>query len=187
MLDVGYFMKCRALSLSLILGLVSLSSFAMGSGYYMLGHKATDLPMIDLEDGKVHDLGEFKGAFVVLEWYNPSCPYVQKYYKSDVMQKAQSFAKNKKIHWVRIQVPGFDGHGHVVGSDKNFGLNVDDDNLKSAQINNWIDTKFSVTKYFKVNKFPQIVILNTNNDIVYHGGIDSIRSAKVSDVARAKE
>ena len=28
-------------------------------------------------NGKTHSLGEFKGKYVVLEWFNPGCPFVQ--------------------------------------------------------------------------------------------------------------
>ena len=29
--------------------------------------------------GKVRQLSDFKGKFVVLEWHNPHCPFVQSY------------------------------------------------------------------------------------------------------------
>nr|MBA2436002.1 redoxin domain-containing protein [Chthoniobacterales bacterium] len=35
--------------------------------------------------GKTHSLGDFKGKYVVLEWFNPGCPFVQKHYTSDNM------------------------------------------------------------------------------------------------------
>ncbi len=40
-------------------------------------------------DGKTHSLGDFKGKYVVLEWFNPGCPFVQKHYKSENMQALQ--------------------------------------------------------------------------------------------------
>ena len=40
-------------------------------------------------DGKARKLSEFKGKWVVLEWVNPGCPYVQKHYVSKNMQTLQ--------------------------------------------------------------------------------------------------
>ena len=40
-------------------------------------------------DGKTHSLADYKGKFVVLEWTNPHCPFVHKFYDSGTMQKLQ--------------------------------------------------------------------------------------------------
>ena len=31
--------------------------------------------------GQKHSLAEYKGKFVVLEWFNPECPFVKKHYQ----------------------------------------------------------------------------------------------------------
>ncbi|HXA10498.1 MAG TPA: redoxin domain-containing protein, partial [Chthoniobacterales bacterium] len=31
-------------------------------------------------NGKTISLGDFRGKYVVLEWFNPGCPFVQKHY-----------------------------------------------------------------------------------------------------------
>ena len=48
-------------------------------------------PNFSLPDsqGKTRSLGDFKGKYVVLEWFNPGCPFVQKHYTSDNMQQLQ--------------------------------------------------------------------------------------------------
>ena len=33
-------------------------------------------------DGKTRSLADFKGKYVVLEWYQPDCPFVRKHYRS---------------------------------------------------------------------------------------------------------
>ena len=38
-------------------------------------------------NGKTQSLSEYKGKYVVLEWFNPECPFVKKHYGSDNMQK----------------------------------------------------------------------------------------------------
>src|SRR5215212_75516 len=70
-------------------------------------------PSFSLSDsnGKTHSLGEFKGKYVVLEWFNPGCPFVQKHYKSDNMQTLQKEFTGKNVVWLTIDssAPGKEG------------------------------------------------------------------------------
>ena len=40
-------------------------------------------------DGKTVSLADYKGKTVVLEWYNPGCPVVKKFYDAGKMQEYQ--------------------------------------------------------------------------------------------------
>ena len=40
-------------------------------------------------NGKTVSLADYKGKYVVLEWFNPECPFVKKHYGSGNMQKLQ--------------------------------------------------------------------------------------------------
>ena len=60
-------------------------------------------PNFDLKghDGKTYKLSELKGKFVVLEWFNNDCPYVDKHYHETVrnmqnLQKKWTQRKAKK-------------------------------------------------------------------------------------------
>src|SRR6266704_1859066 len=70
-------------------------------------------PAFSLPDshGKTHSLGEFKGKYVVLEWFNPGCPFVQKHYKSENMQQLQKEFTGKDVVWLTIDssAPGKEG------------------------------------------------------------------------------
>ena len=48
-------------------------------------------PNFSLPDtiGKTHTLADLKGKYVVLEWYQPDCPFVRKHYRSGNMQALQ--------------------------------------------------------------------------------------------------
>src|SRR5260370_27052015 len=48
-------------------------------------------------DGKSHSLADYKGKFVVLEWTNPHCPFVHKFYDSGTMQKLQKAETAKAV------------------------------------------------------------------------------------------
>src|SRR5271154_4118823 len=66
-------------------------------------------------DGKSHALADYQGKFVVLEWTNPNCPFVHKFYDSDTMQHLQKKETAKGVVWLRINsgAPGHDGYQTV--------------------------------------------------------------------------
>src|SRR5687768_12223069 len=50
---------------------------AAAAGPAELGKPAPDFTLTDL-DGKTHRLSDHRGKTVVLEWFNPGCPFVKK-------------------------------------------------------------------------------------------------------------
>ena len=53
-----------------------------------MGSAAPDFSLPDAK-GQAHSLSQYKGKYVVLEWFNPECPFVKKHYGTDNMQKLQ--------------------------------------------------------------------------------------------------
>ena len=49
-----------------------------------VGSAAPDFSVPDA-NGKTHSLSQYKGKYVVLEWFNPQCPFVKKHYGSSNM------------------------------------------------------------------------------------------------------
>src|ERR1700748_3971641 len=62
--------------------------------------------------GKTQSLSQYKGKFVVLEWFNPECPFVKKHYGSGNMQKLQEEYTGKGVVWLTIDssAPGTEGN-----------------------------------------------------------------------------
>ncbi len=63
-------------------------------------------------DGKTYNLADYKGKFVVLEWYNKDCPFIHKHYDSGNMQKLQAKYGEKGVIWFEIasNAPGKEGN-----------------------------------------------------------------------------
>src|SRR4051794_33563585 len=66
-----------------------------------VGSPAPDFSATD-SHGKTHKLADFKGKTVVLEWFNPECPFVKKHYGSGNMQKLQADATGRGVVWLSI-------------------------------------------------------------------------------------
>src|SRR5216110_3818934 len=64
----------------------------------------TNAPEFLLTDskGKTQSVSQYKGKYVVLEWFNPECPFVKKHYGSGNMQKLQAEYTGKGIVWLTI-------------------------------------------------------------------------------------
>src|SRR5438270_6125344 len=76
-----------------------------------VGTNAPDFSVTDSK-GKTHSLSQYKGKFVVLEWFNPECPFVKKHYGSGNMQKLQEEFTGKGVVWLSIDssAPGLEGN-----------------------------------------------------------------------------
>ena len=78
-------------------------------------------PNFSLPDsnGKTHSLGDFKGKYVVLEWFNPGCPFVQKHYTSDNMQQLQKQFTGKDVVWLTIDSSAEGKEGYLTPEEAN--------------------------------------------------------------------
>ena len=76
-----------------------------------VGQPAPAFTLTD-SNGQSHNLADFKGKFVVLEWLNHGCPFVKKHYDSNNMQKLQKEYTGKDVVWLSIvsSAPGKQGH-----------------------------------------------------------------------------
>src|SRR5205807_10250893 len=63
-------------------------------------------------NGKTQSLSQYKGKYVVLEWFNPECPFVKKHYGGGNMQKLQGEYTGKGVVWLTIDsnAPGTEGN-----------------------------------------------------------------------------
>src|SRR5438552_8576033 len=76
-----------------------------------VGSAAPDFSLPDAK-GTTHSLSQYKGKYVVLEWFNPECPFVKKHYGGGNMQKLQEEYTDKGVVWLTIDssAPGKEGN-----------------------------------------------------------------------------
>lgn len=79
---------------------VGLSAFAAEEAA-QVGKPAPAFSLKD-ETGAEHSLDKYKGKIVVLEWTNPECPFVERHYEVDTMQKTQKSADASKVVWLAV-------------------------------------------------------------------------------------
>jgi len=61
-------------------------------------------PLFELTgiDKNTYALEDFRGKWVVLEWTNPGCPFVQRHYRIGHMQAMQKKYRDKGVVWLTI-------------------------------------------------------------------------------------
>src|SRR5512147_2483332 len=99
-------MKKTFLAISAICALAILAMAAPKAGDVAPSFTATD------SNEKAHNLSDFKGKYVVLEWTNSGCPYTVKHYTSGNMQKLQKDWTSKGVVWLTVlsSAPGMQGY-----------------------------------------------------------------------------
>ncbi|MCR6654105.1 MAG: redoxin domain-containing protein [Cellvibrionaceae bacterium] len=133
-------------------------------------------------DGSQVDLASLRGKTVVLEWTNHECPYVVKHYeKSGNIPKLQKEATEDGIVWLQVISSAPGKQGHVDGATA-VKLNENRGAQPSGVI---LDSDGAIGKLYAAQTSPHLFIINPQGVLEYKGGIDSIKSAKEDDIAKA--
>ncbi len=170
-------MKTKLL-LSLVSCLASTSLFAADAP--SIGNTAPDFSATDSK-GKTQSVSQYKGKYVVLEWFNPDCPFVKKHYGSGNMQKLQQEFTGKGVVWLSIDssAPGKEGN-----------LSADQANAKMADMKMHstalvLDPDGKAGRTYGAKNTPHMFIINPEGKLIYAGAIDSKDTANPADIATA--
>lgn len=152
------------------------------SAELMTGAKATNFKLNDAS-GKVVELSQFRGKTVILEWHNTGCPFVRKHYDSGNMQKTQAAAVAGGAVWLTINSSAPGKQGYVPMGPEAQKLVVAE---KSKATHYLLDPKGIVGKGYAAKTTPHMYIIDPQGTLVYQGGIDDKPTAKVEDIAGAR-
>ena len=146
-----------------------------------VGQPAPEFTLKD-SNGKSHNLSDFKGKFVVLEWLNHGCPFVVKHYESGNMQNLQKEYTGKDVVWLSIvsSAPGKQGHMNPEETNK---AKAEKGSAATAVL---LDEDGTVGKLYDAKVTPELYVINPEGVLVYAGAIDDKKSTDPADVAGAK-
>ena len=129
-------------------------------------------------DGKTHSLGDFKGKYVVLEWFNPGCPFVQKHYKSDNMQNLQQQFTGKGVAWLTIDSSAPGSQGHLTAEEAK--KQMSEWNMHSTAL--LLDPNGQVGHEYHATNTPHMFVVDPSGKLIYEGAIDSKASYDPADI-----
>lgn len=132
-------------------------------------------------DGKSVSLSSYAGKYVVLEWTNPECPFVKKFYGSNTMQELQEKERAKGVVWLRINsgAPGHDGFQ----TPAELTSYVKDNHVAATA--SLVDPTGKVGHIYGARNTPQMFVIDPKGKLIYAGGIDNKPTTDVSDISSA--
>jgi peroxiredoxin len=171
-------MKTKLITILLTIAAASTALFAADSP--AVGTTAPDFSLTDSK-GKTQSVSQYKSKYVVLEWFNPECPFVKKHYGSGNMQKLQEEFTGKGVVWLSIDssAPGLEGH---LTADQ---ANAKMTEWKTKQTALVLDPDGKAGQSYGAKNTPHMFVINPEGKIVYEGAIDSKASANPSDIPNA--
>lgn len=141
-------------------------------------------PAFTLTDtkGKQHNLADYKGKYVVLEWVNLGCPFVKKHYESGNMQATQKKAVEKGVVWLSVNSSAKWKQGNMSAS----AWNEEIAGRKMASTAVLIDESGEVGRTYGAKTTPHMYVVNPDGVLIYKGAIDDQPSTNKDDIPRAK-
>ncbi len=147
-------------------------------------------PMFKLKDvnGKEFDLNDYKGQIIVLEWFNPECPFVPPVHtSSEYRELRNSIWEADDSAWFAINsgAPGLQGHG--IEKNRSF---YEQWEMTHPLL---IDEPGKVGRMYDARTSPHVYIIDKEGILRYHGAINNypmnrVRGdEKISYVQRALE
>lgn len=175
------FLRSAVLSASAFSLALAVSLTAMAAP--VIGEKAPDFSVVDTQ-GNTHQLSDFEGQVVVLEWTNHDCPFVRKHYSAGNMQDQQRMARDEHdVVWLTVisSAPGTQGHVSAQQADE---LTASRNAEPAAVI---LDEDGTMGRAYDARVTPHMYIIDATSTLVYMGGIDSNPSADPNDIPGATQ
>jgi peroxiredoxin len=161
--------------LTILMSLIATTVFAFDAP--AVGSAAPDFSLPDA-NGQTHSLSQYKGKYVVLEWFNPECPFVKKHYGSGNMQKLQQQYTGKGVVWLTIDsnAPGTEG---AVTPDQAQKIAT---SWKTHQTALLLDPEGKAGRAYGAKNTPNMVVISPDGKIAYEGAIDSKATPNPADI-----
>lgn len=145
-----------------------------------IGKLAPDFHTSDI-NGTAQSLSQYRGKIVVVEWTNPECPFVKKYYESGNMQKLQADAKAQDVVWLSINSGGEGKQGHLTADE----ARTETAKSKSAAAAYILDPTGEIGRMYEAKTTPHMFVVDPEGILVYNGAIDDKATFDPEDIAGA--
>ncbi|MEM7729406.1 MAG: redoxin domain-containing protein [Pseudomonadota bacterium] len=141
------------------------------------GASVSDMTVVD-SAGVTHNLSDFAGKRVVLEWTNEGCPYVKKHYDTDNMQALQRDAAADDTVWLSVISSAEGKQGYKTGEQ----VAEWKDKHQVASTAVILDADGEMGQAFAARTTPHMYIIDEDQTLVYQGAIDDNSSANPDTV-----
>jgi alkyl hydroperoxide reductase subunit AhpC len=145
-----------------------------------VGAPAPDFKATD-SNGRMRQLSEYHGKYVVLEWHNNGCPFTRKHYESGNMQRLQKEWTSRGVIWFTVISSAAGQQGYVTAEQENEYLT----RMNAVPTAALLDPQGDVGRLYAAKTTPHMFIINPDGVLIYDGAIDSKSTTDQSDIATA--
>lgn len=137
-----------------------------------IGTAAPDFTLKDL-DGKAIHLADYKGKIVVLEWFNPNCPFIKIAHQQRDFSKLAAKYAAKGVVFLAINSGAPGKQGNALEENKT--------GKKTFSIAYPIlrDESGEVGKKYGASNTPHLFVIAKDGTLAYTGGLDDTRGGEV--------
>lgn len=152
-----------------------------GLGYgQKVGGPAPEFEATD-SNGRTHQLSEYRGKYLVLEWHNNGCPYTRKHYESGNMQRLQKEWTSRGVIWFTVISSAPGQQGYVTAQEENEYMK----RMNAVPTAALLDPQGDVGRLYAAKTTPHMFIIDPDGVLIYDGAIDSKATTDKSDIATA--
>ncbi len=143
-----------------------------------------DAPGFEVKDatGKTQKLADYKGKWVVLEWFNKGCPFVRKHYGSNNMQNLQQTYEGKGVVWFTVVSSAKGKEGYVEPAE----ALADAKERHATPTAILMDSDGKVGKSYGAKTTPHMFVISPEQKVVYAGAIDDNDSSDPKVIPSSK-
>lgn len=128
------------------------------------GKPAPDFTVTDVA-GKTHQLSDYRGKIVILEWLNPACPYVLRHYRSGNMPSTQAAAAADGAIWLQVNSTAMGDLDPAATAEWQKKQGV----VATAYIR---DQGGKLGRLFAAETTPHLYVIAKDGTLAYQGAID---------------
>ncbi|MEO0600643.1 MAG: thioredoxin family protein [Myxococcota bacterium] len=138
-----------------------------------VGSEAPGFTLTDL-DGKSHSLSDYRGKTVVVEWFNPGCPYVKYAHGEGPLAEQATRTVDADTVWLAINsgAPGKQGYGVELNQKAKADWAMAHPIL--------VDEDGKVGKAYDAVTTPHMYVIDPEGVLRYQGAIDNAPLGKAN-------
>ncbi|NBC67212.1 MAG: redoxin domain-containing protein [Bacteroidetes bacterium] len=132
-------------------------------------------------DGTMYSLSDFEGQYVILEWLNHGCPYIQKHYNGNKMQQLQEKYTDQGVVWLSVisSAPGTQGYMEAEEALQS----IEEHGASPTTI--LLDPEGEMGRAYDARVTPHMFIIDPSGTVRYNGAIDDKPTSAASSLETA--
>lgn len=144
-----------------------------------IGKAAPNFKLTDAT-GKAHQLSDFKGKYVVLEWVNYDCPFVVAQYGAGRMQKLQKTMTDAGVIWLSINT-GAEGKQGVFKGQALLDRIAKEKAVPTAYLR---DADGAVGMLYGAKTTPHMYLISPEQTLLFAGALDDKATTDKAEVKK---